>query len=71
MAALVRADSTESIPEAYPPLEYDVVPIAVEYTLRVIDGGKMKEAAYKLRAGKSLPYEKLMPGIPTIQRLYC
>ena len=35
MAALVRADSTESIPEADPTLEYDVVPIAAEYILRV------------------------------------
>ena len=34
MAALVRADSTESILEADPTPEYDVVPIAAEYILR-------------------------------------
>ena len=57
MAALVRADSTESIPEADPTPEYDVVPIAAEYILRVIEGGKMKEAAYKLQVGKALWYQ--------------
>ena len=64
MAALVRADSAESIPEA--PQEFEAVPIAMEYTIRVIEGGKTKEAAYKLRAGKALPYEKQMPGTPSV-----
>ena len=65
MTALVRADSAESIPEAAQ--EFEAVPIATEYTIRVIEGGEMKEAAYKLRAGKILPYEKQMPGIPSVK----
>ena len=39
MAALVRADSTESIPEVDPTPEYDVVPNTADYILK---GGKMK-----------------------------
>ena len=64
ISALVRADSTESIPEATQ--EFEAVPVDTEYTFRVIEGGKMKETAYKLRAGKVLPYEKQMPGIPSV-----
>ena len=55
MAALVRA---ESIPED--PQEFETVPIATEYTIRVIEGSEVREAAYKLRAGKVLPYEKIL-----------
>ena len=62
MAALVRANSTESIPEADPTPEYDVVPNAADY---ILEG-----AAYKVRAGTALPYEKLIQGIPTVQRLH-
>ena len=39
MADLVRAESTESIPEADPTPEYDVVPNTADYILK---GGKMK-----------------------------
>ena len=65
MTALVRADSAESIPEAAQ--EFETVPISTEYNIRVIEGGEMKQAAYKLRAGKILPYEKQMPGIPSVK----
>ena len=64
MSALVRADSAESIPDTNK--EFEAVPIDTEYIIRVIEGGEMKETAYKLRAGKVLPYEKQMPGIPSV-----
>ena len=64
VSALLRADSTESIPEANQ--EFEAVPIDTKYIIRVIEGGEMKETAYKLRAGKVLPYEKQMPGILSV-----